>query len=219
MSPEATDFLYPFIDGGDVDVDALLADLARSAAAKIGESLTLRDATFLAEDLSLRAAATAMAQRFVAGGRLFTFGNGGSATDAEALANLFSTPPDGVAVPARSLAADTAVVTALANDIGFDGVFARQLMAAGQAGDVAFGISTSGNSANLVRAFDEAAKRDILCVGFAGYTGGLMAQTVSLTHCIVVRSESTHRIQEVQTAMALRLWRLVQDDLKGDRPA
>ena len=97
-----------------------------------------------------------MAERFDAGGRLFAFGNGGSSTDAAGIVSLFSQPPSGRPLPARSLVADHAVLTALANDVGYELVFSRQLISTARAGDIALGLSTSGGSVNLLRAFAEA---------------------------------------------------------------
>jgi D-sedoheptulose 7-phosphate isomerase len=111
---------------------------------------------------------------------------------------------------ARCLSDDTAVLTALANDIGFELVFSRQLIAHADGGDVALGISTSGNSRNLLAAFDEATDRGLLTVGFAGYEGGDMSQSPSVSICFVVRSESVHRVQETQAALGFALWRAVQ---------
>jgi len=209
-----TDFLYPFIDADERDAAPLLADLARSAAGKWGQSNDLRARTLAECDDQLRSVAVAMAVRFAAGGQLFTFGNGGSATDADGVAQLFTKPPWGQPLPARSLAADQAILTALSNDIGFDVVFSRQLIAYGRSGDIAFGTSTSGNSENLIMAFAEARKRGMLTVGLAGYDGGRMAASDDLEHCIVVRSESVHRIQESQTSVAHALWDLVQTELR-----
>jgi D-sedoheptulose 7-phosphate isomerase len=158
----------------------------------------------------------AMADRFRQGGRLFSFGNGGSATDAEAAAALFSQPPSGRRLPAVSLAHDSSVLTALGNDVGFDLVFSRQLIAHARPGDIAVGFSTSGGSVNLLRAFEEAARRDVLTVGLAGYDGGAMAASPALGHCLVVRSDSVHRIQEVQDALFLELWSLVQAALEDE---
>ncbi|MDQ3570321.1 MAG: SIS domain-containing protein [Actinomycetota bacterium] len=191
-----------------------MADLARSAEAKWSQSTDLRTRTLAERDHQLRSVATAMAERFAGGGQLFTFGNGGSATDADGVAQLFTKPPWGLPLPARSLAADQAILTALSNDIGFDVVFSRQLIAYGRAGDVAFGTSTSGNSENLLMAFAEAKKRGMLTVGLAGYDGGRMAASDDLEHCIVVRSDSVHRIQESQTSVAHALWSLVQTQLQ-----
>jgi D-sedoheptulose 7-phosphate isomerase len=204
-----TDFLYPFIDGDERDPGPLLTDLAASAEAKAAASLELRAATRAACGTELSRAAAAMAERFGRGARLFAFGNGGSATDAAGLAALFRRPPRGRALPARSLAADEAVLTALGNDVGFELVFARQLMAYGRAGDMAVGLSTSGNSVNLLHAFAEGRRRGLLTVGMAGYDGGQMAGA-GLDHCLVVGADSVHRIQETQAAMVFDLWSAIQ---------
>ena len=173
--PEGTDFLYPFIEGDERDAGPLLLDLARSAAGKHEVSVALRAATLSATGPALAAAAAATAAAFAAGGQLFTFGNGGSATDAASVAALFSRPPSGRALPARCLADDPAVLTALANDVGFELVFSRQLIAHGRAGDIAIVLSTSGGSRNVLTAFAEARRRGLVTVGLSGYDGGEMA--------------------------------------------
>ena len=142
----------------------------------------------------LAGCAERMAAAFRAGGRLFTFGNGGSSTDAQDVAALFLNPGgDARPLPALALTTDVAVVTALSNDIGFEVVFARQLGAFGRPGDIALGLSTSGNSANLIRAFEEAARRRMLTIGLAGQTGGLLAELDRLDHLFAVPSSSVHR--------------------------
>jgi D-sedoheptulose 7-phosphate isomerase len=205
-----TDFLYPFIDAEERDAGSLLADLASSAEAKAGASRDLARRTLAELAPELAAAATAMARRFLAGGRLLTFGNGGSSTDAAAVATLFAHPPRGGAVPARSLVADHAVVTALANDVGYELVFSRQLEATASPGDIALGLSTSGGSANVLRGLAEARRLGLLAVGLAGYDGGSMGVDGVVDHCVVVRSDSVHRIQEAQTAVVFDLWERVQ---------
>jgi D-sedoheptulose 7-phosphate isomerase len=105
------------------------------------------------------------------------------------------------------------VLTALANDVGFELVFSRQLIAHAHPGDIAVGFSTSGNSVNLLRAFEEAARRRLLTVGLCGYERAAMALSDDVAHCLVVRSESVHRIQETQDALMARLWSIVQDRL------
>jgi D-sedoheptulose 7-phosphate isomerase len=110
---------------------------------------------------------------------------------------------------------DVAVVTALANDVGFDVVFARQLGAFGRPGDIAVGLSTSGNSDNLVRAFEEASRRGLLTVGLAGYEGGKMAELDTIDYLFVVPSSSVHRIQEAQTTVYHVLWELTQAALEA----
>ena len=150
------------------------------------------------------------AARFGAGGRLFAFGNGGSATDAQQLATLFLNPGGDRPrpLPAFGLANDTSVVTALCNDVGVEVVFARQLAAFGGRDDIAVGLSTSGNSGNLLRAFDEASRRGMLTIGLAGYDGGKMAELDSIDYLFVVPSSSVHRIQEAQTTIYQVLWEL-----------
>jgi D-sedoheptulose 7-phosphate isomerase len=205
-----TDFLYPFIDGDERDAGALLHELAQSADAKTAVSVALRDRTLSELAAALDRAAAAMRARFAAGGRLFTFGNGGSATDADAAAALFATPPSGRALPARSLAADSAIITALANDVGFELVFARQLLAAAGPKDIALGLSTSGGSANVLHALRTASDHGMLTVGVAGYGGGEMAQLAGVDHCLAVVSDSVHRTQETQSAVVYALWSRVQ---------
>jgi D-sedoheptulose 7-phosphate isomerase len=208
---ERTDFLYPFIEGDERAAESLLDDLGASAVSKSAVSAALRTETLERERDRLERAAAGMAARLVSGGRRFTFGNGGSSTDAAALATLFARPPWGRPFAARCLSDDTAILTALANDIGFELVYSRQLIAHADAGDVAIGISTSGNSRNLLAAFDEAADRGLLTIGFAGYEGGDMSQSPKVSTCFVVRSESVHRVQETQAALGFALWRAVQD--------
>ena len=208
-----TDFLYPFIEADERDAPALLADLARSAEGKASESRAVRTATLAGSSAVIAEVATAMARLFAAGGRLFAFGNGGSATDAAGAAALFVHPPAHDPLPARSLAADEAVLTALGNDVGFDLVFSRQLIAHARPGDIALGLSTSGSSENLLVAFAEARRRGLLTIGLAGFDGGRMAVSTDVEHCIVVRAESIHRIQETQAAVVVALWEGVHQAL------
>ncbi len=212
-----TDFLYPFIEAEERDASTLLADLTRSAEAKATESSEVRTRTLASAADAIAAAAGAIAERFRAGGRLFVFGNGGSATDAAGVAALFVRPPSGRSLPARSLAADTAVLTALGNDVGFELVFSRQLIAYAYPGDIALGLSTSGSSENLAVAFAEARNRGLLTIGLAGFDGGRMAASTDIDHCIVVRSDSVHRIQEAQAAVVVALWQGVHRALGTGR--
>jgi D-sedoheptulose 7-phosphate isomerase len=218
VSSEPTGFLYPFIDAEERDSSSLVAELAGSARAKIADSRALRTATLEACRGSLAEAGAAMAGRFRGGGRLFAFGNGGSATDAEGTVELFRNPPHGRPLGAMSLVDDRAVLTALANDVGFELVFSRQIIAHAREGDIAVGFSTSGGSLNVLGAFEEAARRGLLTVGLCGYEGGAMAQSDSVAHCLVVRSDSVHRIQEAQDALVLELWSVVQHCLKEGPP-
>ena len=210
---EPTNFLYPFIDAQEDDPKSLLADLAASAQAKAAESLALRRSTLEANTELIGRAAFEMARRFSSGGRLFTFGNGGSCTDCTTLARLFAQPPVGSPLPAWSLTADQAIITALGNDVGFELVVARQLIARGKAGDIAIAMSTSGSSPNLMAALKEARHRGMYTIGFAGYEGGAFAKSPDVDACFVVRSQSVHRIQESQALLGYQLWLAVHDQM------
>lgn len=213
MTAEPTNFLYPFIDSEERDATSLLVDLAASARAKMAQSRRLQVATLEEWGAVVAALGAEMAARFSAGGRLYTFGNGGSATDAEMTAQMFRHPIAGRPLPAWPLVEDRAVLTALANDVGFELVFSRQLIAHARAGDMAMGLSTSGNSENVMKAFAEAKHRGLLTVGLAGYAGGAMANNNDVDFCLVVRSDSVHRIQESQDALVFELWSVVQRHL------
>lgn len=202
--------LYPFLYAGEQGgLDAVLAEVRQSTAAKAAEIVELRSAIAGRDAGRLIACAEVMAARFAAGGRLLAFGNGGSATDAQELASLFLDPGAGERpLPAFCLANDTAVITALCNDIGVEVVFARQIAALSQPQDIAVALSTSGNSENLLRGLDEATRRGLLTVGIAGYDGGQMAELDSLDFLFVAPSSSVHRIQEAQTTIYHLLWEL-----------
>jgi D-sedoheptulose 7-phosphate isomerase len=229
--PQATAFLYPFLDADERDAGPLLAELATSARAKAAESAALQQATLAASADQVAACGAAMAERFAAGGRLYAFGNGGSSTDCATFATLFASPPAGAptgspanppagappanrGLPALNLAADQAVVTALGNDVGFDLVFSRQIIAHAAARDIAVAFSTSGNSRDLMAALREAHGRGLLTVGLAGYDGGQMAASGDVDYCFVVRSQSIHRIQESQALLGYHLWASAQQSLQ-----
>ena len=210
---EAMESLYPFLYSGTSDLPAVLDQVRASTVAKTEEITGLRRTVCARDAARLERCARDAADRFAAGGRLFAFGNGGSATDAQQLATLFLNPgPDARPLPAFCLANDTSVVTALCNDVGVDVVFARQIAAFGTPRDIAAGLSTSGNSGNLVRAFDEASRRGMLTIGLAGYEGGAMAELDSIDYLFVAPSSSVHRIQEAQTTIYQVLWELASGD-------
>ena len=206
---EAMESLYPFLYSDTSDLPAVLEQVRNSTVAKAAEILELRRVIAVADGARLAACARETAARFAAGGRLFAFGNGGSATDAQQLATLFLNPGGSyLPLAAFGLANDTSVVTALCNDIGVEVVFARQLAAFGGRNDIAVGLSTSGNSGNLLRAFDEASRRGMLTIGLAGYEGGKMAELDTIDYLFVAPSASVHRIQEAQTTIYQVLWEL-----------
>ena len=211
---DAMESLYPFLYAGAGDLPAVLEQVRASTIAKAEEILQLRRVISARDGARLAECAHEMATRFAAGGRLFAFGNGGSATDAQQLATMFLHPGGGARpLPAFGLANDTSVVTALCNDIGVEVMFSRQLGAFGRRDDIAVGLSTSGNSANLLRAFDEAGRRGMLTVGLAGYEGGKMAELDSIDYLFVAPSASIHRIQEAQTTIYQVLWELIAEEV------
>ena len=221
----AMESLYPFLypgtsTTGPARLAAVLEQVRRSTVAKAEEITQLRRLVSARDSARLMSCARDAAARFAAGGRLLAFGNGGSATDAQQLATLFLNPGgEARPLPALGLASDTSVVTALCNDIGVEVVFARQIAAFGRPGDIAVGLSTSGSSENLLRAFDEASSRGLLTVGIAGYEGGKMAELDSIDYLFVAPSSSVHRIQEAQTTIYQVLWELTQLSLAAPGPA
>jgi len=205
--------LYPYLFAGSDGPEAVSEEVCRSTREKALEIVAIRDRLAVEFDTRLTACARALALRFQKGGWLFAFGNGGSASDAQAVARLFLDPPAGRPVPAQALTADVGVVTALSNDVGFSVVFARQIAAFAEPGDIAVALSTSGNSDNVLRGLEEAARRRLLTVGFAGSMGGRMAESDCIDHLFVVPSLSVHRIQEAQTTLYHVLWELTQQAL------
>lgn len=205
-------FLYPFLyDEGADEGAAVLEQVRASSLRKCEDVVELRNRFIEEEEDALIAAAAAMAERFRAAGRLFTFGCGGSATDALDAAHDFAAPPPPAApLPAISLSADPAILTAIANDVGFENVFLRQLISYGRSGDIAMGISTSGNSAPLLAGFGEARRMGMLTVGILGYDGGDAAASGLVDHVLVIRSDYIPRIQEAQATVYHALRELVE---------
>jgi D-sedoheptulose 7-phosphate isomerase len=202
--------LYPFLYESEASLGSVLEEVARSTAEKAAEIVALRTTVAERYEGLLLECASRMASSFTGGGRLLSFGNGGSSTDAQDVTQAFLNPPSGRSLPALSLSNDVAVLTALANDIGFEVVFARQIAALGRAGDIAFGISTSGGSENVLAAFAEASRRGLITVGLAGYDGGRMGEAGTVDYLFVIPSSSVHRIQETQTTVYHVLWALTQ---------
>lgn len=209
-----TEMLYPFLYAGGSGLDTLLEDVRRSTADKATEIVRLRETVLAEQGEKIAACAARMADAFRSGGRLFAFGNGAGATDAQDAAALFLNPGGSARpLPALALAGDAAVVTALSDDIGFEVVYARQIAAFGRPGDIALALSTSGDSDNLIAALREASRRGMATVALTGRTGGRMAETPGLNHLFTVPSSSAHRIQEAQTTIYHVLWELTQEAL------
>ncbi|MEV0404327.1 SIS domain-containing protein [Actinoallomurus sp. NPDC050550] len=211
--PEGMRELYPFLYSRESEIETVLAEVSRSTAEKAEEIVRLRREVAERSGFLLAECAEAMAKRFAMGGRLFTFGNGASSTDAEEIAATFSNPSRGRSLPALCLTTDVALLTALSDDVSFEVVFARQLAALGGTGDIAFGLSTSGESANVIRAVEEAARRGMLTIALAGDQGGRLADLASLDYLFVIPSASVHRVQEAQTTVYHVLWDLTQHAL------
>ncbi len=150
---------------------------------------------------------------FEAGNKLFFFGNGGSAADAQHLAAEFvnryvmDRPP----LPAIALTTDTSILTSISNDFSFDEIFAKQLKALGREGDVAIGISTSGNSPNMIKAFEVAKEMRMKTVALTGNDGGALARMADIS--LIVPSTSTPRIQEVHILVGHILCEMVEHSL------
>jgi D-sedoheptulose 7-phosphate isomerase len=171
-------------------------------------------ARFLKENLSkLLEAIKLISQTFEAGNKIFFFGNGGSAADAQHIAAEFvnryimDRPP----LPAISLATDTSILTSISNDMAFDEIFSRQLKALGKDGDVAVGISTSGNSPNVLKAFEVAKELGMKTVALTGNDGGALVKIADIS--LVVSSSSTPRIQETHILVGHLLCEMVEHQL------
>jgi D-sedoheptulose 7-phosphate isomerase len=209
--------LYPMLSAQPAAGDSLVLELARAPLEKSAESNRLR--LLLLEEFGDEIVSTAaeMAVAFRNGGRLLALGNGGSATSAADIVTELLVPSGGaLPIPALCLTNDIAVVTGIGNDVGFNDVFVRQIIALGRAGDVVFAVSASGNSENLVRGLGEARRRDMTTIAICGYDGGRLAREQVSDHCFVVRSSSVHRIQEVQMTLYHLLTDLVHRALEGE---
>jgi len=198
----ASSFLYPFLGTEKQGTAGVAAEVAASILMKVQDDTRLRES--LASDQAEQIASTAQAmhERLRRGGKIIVFGNGGSATDANDFAIDCVLPPPGYqSIPAVSLSLEPANITAVANDIGTDAIFLRQLIAQARPDDIAIGISTSGGSRNIVMALEEARKRSMLTVALLGYDGGQIKHNRLADFPIVVNCDYIPRIQEVQASV------------------
>jgi D-sedoheptulose 7-phosphate isomerase len=198
----ASSFLYPFLSEGEHDLEAIVADVRRSVLAKSEEVGDLRAQTLTDNRDELLEAAAGVRDGLDAGGRLLALGNGGSATDAMDAVADFRRPPDPRWHVRRALdlTEDAAILTAIANDIGTEAIFARQVIAHGRQGDALLAISTSGNSANVIAALAEARARGLRTIAMVGYDGGRVGAERLADRVVVTRSEHIPRIQEAQAS-------------------
>lgn len=211
--------LYPFLHGqpqAPARLDEMLLHLVEEKARDSRDT----NARFFGEHAPiLVAAAKALANVYRGGGRMFSMGNGGSSCDASHVAVEFVHPITAgrPALAATNLVADLAMISAVGNDLGFEHVFVRQLLAQARAGDALIGISTSGNSANLMSAFAKAKEMGLVTIGLAGGDGGKMKSSGAVDFCLVVPTTSIHRVQECHVAAYHILWDLVHTLLADDR--
>lgn len=222
MSRSAEDFsrsFYPFLHEGDREPQELMGELRFSLLEKARESVEVKSKFFEENKDAILAASLQIAKSFHRGGKLLVCGNGGSSTDAQHVAVEFMHPVivGRKALPAICLTNDMAMVTAVANDVGFGDVFTRQIIALGREGDVLLGISTSGNSENLAHAFATARRMKLATVGFAGGDGGKMCDLRDkglLDFCLTVPTSSIHRVQETHVALYHVMWDMVHTFLQ-----
>jgi D-sedoheptulose 7-phosphate isomerase len=208
----ASGFLYPFLGDGPRDLEPVLEDVGASVLMKARETTELRAQTLREGAEELAAAAAALHTSFGGGGKLLAFGNGGSATDAmDVVADFRAAPQGWPSRPALDLTEDSAILTALANDVGPEVLFQRQVIAYGGEGDVALAISTSGGSSNVVAALVEARRRGLATIALVGYDGGRIATERLADHVVVTRSEHVPRIQEAQATAYHVLRELVEE--------
>jgi D-sedoheptulose 7-phosphate isomerase len=207
----ASSFLYPFLAERESDLEAVVADVRASVAMKAHEIAELRVQTVDEGREALLAGADALRRAFAAGGRLLALGNGGSATDAmDVVADFRGAPQGWPARPALDLTEDAAILTAIANDVGVEAIFSRQVIAHGRPGDVLLVLSTSGGSANVLAALGEARRRGLTTIAFVGYDGGRIAAEGLADHVVITRSQHIPRIQEAQATAYHLLRALVE---------
>ncbi len=211
--------LYPFLHGKTKDAAQEHQALLNSIERKAADSVAVKQRFFAQHGEALIEAATAVADVYRRQGRMFSMGNGGSSCDAAHFAVEFQHPVTAgrPALPAMNLCVDTAMLTAVGNDVGMAHVFVRQLEAHARAGDGVMGFSTSGNSDNLINAYRKAKQLGLVTLGLAGGDGGEMRSSGLVDHCLVVDTDSIHRVQEVHVACYHILWDLVHTLLADHR--
>jgi D-sedoheptulose 7-phosphate isomerase len=219
MTSDFSRAFYPFLHEDDKPSEELTEQLRFSLLEKARESTEVKAQFFEENKDGILRASLDLARAFHHGRKLLVCGNGGSATDAQHIAVEFMHPVTvgRKALPAICLANDMAMVTAIGNDVGFADVFTRQIIALGGEGDVLIGISTSGNSENLIHAFDTARRSRLLTIGYGGHDGGRMKELHDkrlLDYCFTVPTSSIHRIQETHVALYHIMWDMVHEYLQ-----
>lgn len=211
VAPPLLEQLYPFLRGKPPNSDKLDSSLLESVIQKAADSREVQQRYFEKYGSTIVAAARTIAKVYQSGGRLLTMGNGGSCSDAAHIAVEFIHPitVGRPSLEAIDLTANTTTITAVSNDFGFENIFVRQLQAMGREGDGLIGLSTSGNSKNLLAAFAQGKKMGMATIALAGGNGGKMAKSPDVDICLVVETSSIHRVQESHLATYHILWDLV----------
>ena len=205
-------FLYPFLGQEKQQTRDLESEVATSIGMKVHDDSKLRAQVASHQAEQIGNAALAIHERLAKGGKLILFGNGGSATDANDFTIDCVLPPSGYRpVRAISLSLEPANITAVANDVGTEVIFLRQLIAQARPEDIAIGISTSGGSRNIVMALEEARKRKLLTVALLGYDGGEIRRRLLADFPLVVQCDYIPRIQEVQAS----IYHIIRETLEG----
>jgi D-sedoheptulose 7-phosphate isomerase len=213
--------LYPFLHNKPKDPVQEKAGLLESIKQKSNESIEIKRKFFAGNSEALLNAARAIADVFKNKGRMYAMGNGGSSCDAAHFCVEFQHPVTAgrPALAAMNLLADTAMNSAVSNDVGYQHIFVRQLNAHAREGDGLMGFSTSGCSDNLMAAYTKAKEMKLVTLGIVGGDGGDMKSSGLVDHCLVVDSDSIHRIQETHVACYHIIWDLVHTllaDSRGD---
>jgi D-sedoheptulose 7-phosphate isomerase len=179
----------------------------------VSESIRVKKEFFETNASLVAETAARMAASLRDGRKVLLFGNGGSAADAQHIAAEFVGRflPDRIPLPAISLATDTSALTALGNDYGYNTVFSRQVQALGNPGDIAIGISTSGNSPSVVEALEVARRKNLFTIGFTGQGGGKMLGKADVLFC--VPTKMTPRVQETHITLGHVLCELIDREL------
>ncbi len=204
-------FLYPFLSEGETALEPVIEDVRSNVLMKAEEVGELRERTLTEGREALLEAAGALRDCFQSGRKALIFGNGGSATDAmDLVADLRGAPQGWPARAAIDLTEDPSILTAIANDVGVEPIFSRQVIAYGREGDAAIAFSTSGGSRNIIEGLVEARRRRMVTVAFVGYDGGRVAGEGLADHVIVTPSQHIPRIQEAQASAYHTLRELIE---------
>ena len=207
----ASSFLYPFLSEGETGLDEVIEDVRSNVVMTAEEVGELRERTIEGSRAVLLEAAAELRSIVDRGGTALVFGNGGSATDSmDLVADLRGAPQGWPGRAAIDLTEDPSILTAIANDIGVEAIFLRQVIAYGHEGDAAIAISTSGNSVNLIEALAEARRRKLVTLAFVGYDGGRVADEGLADHLVVTPTQHIPRIQEAQASAYHALRELIE---------